>query len=41
MVENLDIGDLEDTDVKAERQRVFDTVNSTNAEPPVILLQVQ
>ncbi|XP_034945670.1 ATP-binding cassette sub-family A member 5-like [Chelonus insularis] len=40
ILENPDIGEHEDADVKNERQRVFNYVNSSSVqEPPVVLLQ--
>ncbi|CAD6242712.1 GSCOCT00009542001.2-RA-CDS [Cotesia congregata] len=40
IMENTDVGDHEDTDVKNERQRIFNVVNSSSVqEPPVVLVQ--
>lgn len=40
-MENPDIGEHEDVDVKNERQKVFNLMNSTSVqEPPVVLVQV-
>lgn len=42
VIENPDVGEHEDNDVKNERQKVFDLMNSPSSvqEAPVILLQV-
>lgn len=42
IMENSDIGEHEDTDVKNERQKVFNFVVSSalGQEPPLVLLQV-
>jgi len=42
IMENSDIGEHEDTDVKNERQKVFNFVVSPalGQEPPLVLLQV-
>lgn len=41
-MENADIGEHEDADVKAERQKVFNLITSSSVqEPPVVLVQVQ
>ncbi|KAI4494625.1 hypothetical protein M0804_000826 [Polistes exclamans] len=40
IMENSDIGDHEDSDVKNERQRVFNLITSPSAQqPPVVLVQ--
>jgi hypothetical protein len=40
-MENSDIGEHEDTDVKNERQKVFNLITSSaTQEPPVVLVQV-
>lgn len=40
IMENTDVGDHEDADVKNERQRIFNFVNSSSVqEPPVVLVQ--
>ncbi|XP_012287761.1 ATP-binding cassette sub-family A member 5 isoform X2 [Orussus abietinus] len=40
IMENTDVGDHEDTDVKNERQRVFNIVTTSSLqEPPVVLVQ--
>lgn len=40
-MENSDVGEHEDADVKAERQKVFDLITSSSVqEPPVVLVQV-
>ncbi|KAK0172353.1 hypothetical protein PV328_005684 [Microctonus aethiopoides] len=40
IMENSDVGEHEDTDVKNERQRVFNFINSSSVqEPPVVLVQ--
>lgn len=40
-MENSDIGEHEDTDVKNERQKVFNLITSSSVqEPPVVLVQV-
>lgn len=40
IMENTDVGEHEDTDVKNERQRVFNFITSSSVqEPPVVLLQ--
>jgi ATP-binding cassette subfamily A (ABC1) protein 5 len=40
-MENADIGEHEDIDVKNERQKVFNLINSTPVqEPPVVMVQV-
>lgn len=41
VLENSDVGEHEDADVKNERQRVFNLVSSSAVqEPPVVLMQV-
>ncbi|XP_076292228.1 cholesterol transporter ABCA5 isoform X3 [Lasioglossum baleicum] len=40
IMENADIGEHEDADVKAERQKVFNLITSSSVqEPPVVLVQ--
>ena len=41
-MENSDIGEHEDADVKNERQKVFNIMSgaANNQEPPVVLVQV-
>jgi len=40
-MENSDIGEHEDADVKSERQKVFNfVVSPLGQEPPLVLLQV-
>lgn len=39
-MENSDIGEHEDTDVKTERQKVFNLMASSVQEPPVVMVQV-
>lgn len=40
-MENSDIGEHEDGDVKIERQKVFNLITSSSVqEPPVVLVQV-
>lgn len=39
-MENSDVGEHEDVDVKNERQKVFNIIAGT-AEPPVVLVQVK
>ena len=40
-MENSDIGEHEDADVKNERQKVFNIITSSAVqEPPVVLVQV-
>lgn len=40
-MENSDIGEHEDADVKAEKQKVFNLITSSAVqEPPVVLVQV-
>ncbi|KZC11898.1 ATP-binding cassette sub-family A member 5 [Dufourea novaeangliae] len=40
IMENTDIGEHEDSDVKAERQKVFNLITSSSVqEPPVVLVQ--
>ncbi|XP_034182709.1 cholesterol transporter ABCA5 isoform X1 [Osmia lignaria lignaria] len=40
IMENSDVGEHEDADVKAERQKVFDLITSSSVqEPPVVLVQ--
>lgn len=43
IMENSDIGEHEDADVKSERQKVFNVVVSSTLgqEPPLVLLQVK
>ena len=41
-MENTDVGEHEDVDVKNERLKVFNLMNSTAVqEPPVVLVQVR
>lgn len=41
IMENNDIGEHEDTDVKNERQKVFNLLTTSAVqEPPVVLVQV-
>lgn len=41
IMENNDIGEHEDTDVKNERQKVFNLITSSAVQdPPVVLVQV-
>lgn len=40
-MENSDIGEHEDSDVKAEKHKVFNLITSSAVqEPPVVLVQV-
>lgn len=40
-MENSDVGEHEDIDVKNERQKVFNLITAPSVqEPPVVLLQV-
>lgn len=40
VIENNDIGEHEDCDVKAERGRVCEILNSQLTNPPVVIVQV-
>lgn len=41
IMENSDVGEHEDADVKTERQKVFNLITSSAVqEPPVVLVQV-
>lgn len=40
IIENNDIGEHEDADVKAERTRVCEILNSQLQNPPVVIVQV-
>jgi hypothetical protein len=40
VVENNDVGEHEDDDVRTERQKVADILSSWNAKPPVVVVQV-
>ena len=40
MVENNDVGEHEDDDVRTERQKVADILSNWNAKPPVVVVQV-
>jgi hypothetical protein len=39
-VENNDVGEHEDDDVRTERQKVADILSNWNAKPPVVVVQV-
>ncbi|XP_046734287.1 cholesterol transporter ABCA5-like isoform X1 [Diprion similis] len=39
IMENSDVGEHEDSDVKAERQRVFNLMAASVQEPPVVMVQ--
>ena len=40
-MENTDVGEHEDVDVKNERQKVFNLMTTSSVqEPPVVLVQV-
>lgn len=40
-IENSDVGEHEDADVKAEKQKVLNLITSSSVqEPPVVLVQV-
>jgi len=40
VVENNDVGEHEDSDVRTERQKVADILSNWNAKPPVVVVQV-
>jgi hypothetical protein len=39
-VENNDVGEHEDDDVRMERQKVSDILSNQSADPPVVVVQV-
>jgi hypothetical protein len=39
-VENNDVGEHEDDDVRTERQKVSDILSNRSADPPVVVVQV-
>jgi hypothetical protein len=40
VVENSDVGEHEDDDVRTERQKVADILSNWSAKPPVVVVQV-
>jgi ATP-binding cassette subfamily A (ABC1) protein 5 len=39
-VENTDVGEHEDDDVRTERQKVADVLSNRSVNPPVVIVQV-